>query len=207
MTVEEKATPAWSVPNTAASRRARYHCPENGFTLTWPAVPAHQFLAERNRALDPNTRTSMIALDMSNMLGTSYPATTPALLTRYIKIRAGESIRSTWIASGEIYYVMSGSGESRNAGERIEWGAGDAFCFPGANETIHCAGDDDCLLFGASDEPLLALARLRGPAPHQAAFEATHWLASDIERQFEAVWRPPITENTTGHAVQFVNDG
>jgi gentisate 1,2-dioxygenase len=207
MTVQELIAAPREAADTPAARRARYHCPENGFTFTWPAVPAHQFLAERNRAFDPSTRTSMIELDVSRMLGTSYPATTPALLTRYIKLVRGESIRSTWIASGEVYYVMSGSGESSNAGECIEWGTGDAFCFPGGGETVHRAGDADCLLFCASDEPLLAFSRMRAPAPRQAAFETTHWPAKDIERQFEAVWQRPITDNTTGHSVQFVAEG
>jgi gentisate 1,2-dioxygenase len=204
MTVQEQIAPTRSIADTAAARRARFHCPENGFSFAWSAVPAHQFLAERDRAMDAATPTSTIELDIAEALGTSYPATTPSILTRYIKIRGGEAIRSAWVASGEIYYVMKGAGESRNAGETIHWGAGDAFCFPGGGETIHRAGENDCLLFCATDEPLLAFAALRAPAPKQARFEATHWRSAEIDRQFESVWQRPITDNTTGHSVQFV---
>jgi hypothetical protein len=158
MTVQEQIAPTRSAADTAAARRARFHCPENGFSFAWPAVPAHQFLAERDRAMDPATPTSTIELDIAQALGTRYPATTPSLLTRYIKIRGGEAIRSAWAASGEIYYVMKGAGESRNASDIIQWGAGDAFCFPGGGETVHRAGEGDCLLFCATDEPLLAFA-------------------------------------------------
>ena len=123
-----------------------------------------------------------------------------------MKLRAGETIRMTCVASGEVYYVMKGSGESRNAGEIIEWGDGDVFCFPGGSETTHRAGESDCLLFCATDEPLLAFARLRAPAPAQAAIAATHWPAAEIDRHFETVWQRPVTDNTTGHSVQF-HDG
>ena len=207
MTVQDQLAPPRSVADTIQARRARYHCPENGFSFAWSGVPAHQFLAERDRAMDPGTPTSSIDLDISKALGTAYPATTPAILTRYVKIRAGDAIRSGWVASGEVYYVMKGSGESRNGGDNIAWSAGDAFCFPGGGETVHRAGAGDCLLFCATDEPLVAYARLRSPAPAQASFEATHWPAAEIDRHFESVWQRPITDNTTGHSVQLLAAG
>ena len=207
MTVQAQLAPTRKAAETTPARRARYHIAENGFSFSWPAVPTHQFLAERNRAMDANTPTSTIDLDISDTLGTAYPATTPALLTRYVKLRAGETIRMTCVASGEVYYVMKGSGESRNAGEIIEWGDGDVFCFPGGSETTHRAGESDCLLFCATDEPLLAFARLRAPAPAQAAIAATHWPAEEIDRHFETVWQRPVTDNTTGHSVQFQTAG
>lgn len=204
MTVQERIAPLRAAADTAQSRRARYVCPDNGFTFNWSAVPAHQFLAERDRAYHRDTPTSTIELDISAQLGTSYPATTPAILTRYVKLCAGESLRSTWVASGEVYYVMSGSGESRNGSDNIAWSEGDVFAFPGGSETSHHAGGADCLLFCATDEPLLAYAKLRAPAPGHAAFEATHWPAAQIDRHFEQVWQRPITENTTGHSVQLM---
>jgi len=207
MTVQEQLAPPRSVADTIQARRARYHCPENGFSFAWSEVPAHQFLAERDRAMNPGTPTSSIDLDISKALGTAYPATTPAILTRYVKIRAGDVIRSAWVASGEVYYVMKGSGESHNGGDNIAWSTGDAFCFPGGGETVHRAGAGDCLLFCATDEPLLAYARLRSPAPAQASFEATHWPAAEIDRHFESVWQRPITDNTTGHSVQLLAAG
>jgi gentisate 1,2-dioxygenase len=204
MSVQEQIAPAERVQPV---QRARYHIAENGFSFQWPAVPAHQFLAERDRALDRNTRTMSIELDLSKALHTSYPATTPTLLTRYVKLRSGEALRSTYAASGELYYVMSGSGVSRNGNDVIEWSAGDVFCFPGGEETEHRADALDCLLFCATDEPLLNFARLRAPAAGTAAFEAAHWRAEEIDRRFQSVWQRPITANTTGHSVQFVSAG
>lgn len=201
--------PTYELDGAAAATpasRARYHCAENGFSFSRAPVPVHQFLAERNRALDPATPTGCIDLDISGVLGTDYPATTPTILTRYVKVRAGDSMSMACIATGEVYYVMRGQGESSNGGESIAWGAGDVFCFPGGAHTVHRASADS-LLFCATDEPLLAYARMR-PAPSgQGRFAAAHWPAAEIARHFERVWQRPVTDNTTGHSVQFMTAG
>src|SRR5258708_1087506 len=138
-------------PQTQYASRARYHTSENPFTFGYPPVPARQFLTERDRAFDPATPTGAIALDAAGDLGTPYPATTPTLLCRYLKIRPREQLRAAFAASGAIYYVMAGCGESRNAADVIAWGAGDLFCFPGGSETTHRAAGTDCLLVLADD--------------------------------------------------------
>jgi len=203
MTPHEQVLAARSATDTTYARRARYHTSANPFTFSYSPVPIRQFLAERDRAFDAATPTCAIPLDASGDLGTAYAATTPTLLTRYLKIRGGEHLSSAWASSGEVYYVMSGSGESRNGSDVIEWGAGDVFCFPGGGETTHRAADAGCLLFCASDEPLLAFERLRPPMPGQAVIQATHWPAQEIERQFESVWQRPTPEYATGASVMF----
>ncbi len=60
-----------------------------------------------------------------------------------------------------------------------------------------------CLVL--TDEPLLAYERLRPPAREQAVFGTTHWPAELIDSRFEAVWKRPITANTTGSSVQFTS--
>ena len=190
-------------PEALYTGRARYLTNENGFAFSWPAVPMHQFLAERDRAFDAGTPTGLIALDISAALSTKYPATIPTLLCRYVRIRATEQLRSSFVASGEIYYVMSGSGESRNGNDVIGWASGDVFCFPGGGETVHRAGNANCVLFAVTNEPLLAFERLRAPMPGEAVVETTYWPAAEIERQFQEVWRRPVSANTTGNSVQF----
>ena len=61
-------------------QRAIYNSPENFFNWSWPAVPRHQFLDERNKAYDPDEETGLIELDISKVLETPYPATIPAIL-------------------------------------------------------------------------------------------------------------------------------
>jgi gentisate 1,2-dioxygenase len=203
MTVEAHTEEHAVESGTLYTGRARYHTSENPFTFEWPPVPIRQFLAERDRAFDPATPSGEIALDASRELGTRYPATTPTLLARYLKIRAGERLRTNHAAGGEIYYVMAGAGESRNGNDSIAWGAGDVYSFPGGNETVHRAGREDCLLFVATDEPLLAFEGLRPPAPGDGVAETVHWPAREIERRFEAVWQRPSSEKATGRSVMF----
>ncbi|MDP6951643.1 MAG: cupin domain-containing protein [Alphaproteobacteria bacterium] len=186
---------------TPASR-ARYHSADNNFTFAWPPVPARQFLAERETAFDPACPTELIALDSADALGTPYPATTPTMLMHYARLNAGEALNTRFAASGEIAYVIEGTGESRNGGDVITWGKGDVFCFSGGGETRH-AGTTDSLLLVATNEPLLAFEKLR---PGKAVVEAVHWPADEIAREFEAVWQRPITPETTGHAVLFSSD-
>jgi gentisate 1,2-dioxygenase len=187
--------------------RARYFDNENGFSFAWPAVPAHQFLAERDRAFDRRTPTGPIALDLSAVLKTAGPATTPTLLCRYLVIRAGDTLRCEFAASGEIVYVMTGAGHSAHGADAFAWSAGDLFCFPGGQATVHRAGDGDCLLFCVTNEPLLAFERLRPPAADQAAFQATLWPAAEIDRRLEPVYARPITAQTTGASVQLATVG
>ena len=77
--------------DTPYTRRARYFDSSNAFALKYPPVPCHQFLAERDRAFNPATGTAVIPLDLSDRLGTEFPATTPLILTRYLRIRAGDT--------------------------------------------------------------------------------------------------------------------
>ncbi|MFN0039064.1 MAG: cupin domain-containing protein [Burkholderiales bacterium] len=201
MTVEEAATR--TRPESPHQVRARYHTSENPFRFGYAPVPARQFLDERDRAFAVDTPTGAIALDASDDLGVHYPATTPTLLCRYLNIRAGDSLHAQYTASGAIYYVMAGQGESHHGEDRILWSAGDLFCFPGGDPTIHRAANTDCLLFVATDEPLLSFGRLRPPAARDSVVETVHWPVAEIERHFEGVYRRAITADTTGCSVMF----
>ena len=205
MTAAAARAPVHTDDLTPSMRRAIYHSAENGFSFRWPAVPARQFLRERDLAFDAATPSGEIVLDTSDVLRTPYPATTPTLLCRYLKLRAGEGWRTRHVASGEIFYVMSGDGESSDGEDAIAWSPGDVFCFPGGAEISHRAADRDALLFFVTNEPLLAFERLQAPAPGRAVVQATHWTAAEIERRFEIVWQRPLTADTTGYSVQFTS--
>ncbi len=183
-------------------QRARYLTNVNGFAFSYPPVPAHQFNAEHQRATAPDAPTGAIMLDVSQVLGTVYPATTPTLFCRYIRLRAGEQYSVAYAASGEVCYVMSGRGESTNGADCIAWQQGDVFCLPGGQDTSYRA-DEDALLFNVTDEPLLACARVRAPEKGKAAVEAVVWRGDEIDRLLDAVYQRPITDKTTGSSVQF----
>ena len=168
-------------------------------------MPARQFITERDLAFAEDTPTGFVALDASDDLGTPYPATTPTLLLRYLRLRAGDPFTSNLAASGELYYVMEGTGHSRNRDTTIEWGTGDMFCFPGGNGTTHESNADGMLYVG-TNEPLLSFERLRAPSPGTACVAPVHWTAESIERELKVIFERPITPQTTGHAVLFSSD-
>lgn len=186
---------------TVYTKRAQYSDPANAFAFKWPAVPRRQFLAERDRAFDPATGTAEIPLDSSDVLGTAYPATVPTFLCRYLRLAANDSLATAHRTSGEVYYVMQGSGESSHGADTIAWGAGDVFCFPGGGETIHKAGGQDAVLFTITNEPLLAFERLEPPV--NAIVEAVHYPAAEIARRFEVVYARERTEEEAGRAILF----
>jgi len=111
-------------------------------------------------------------------------------------------VADTAVVTGEIFYVIEGNGLSRNGVDELSWGPGDVFCFPGGIETMHSASDD-ALLFSVSDAPLLAFAGTGPLLARRATVETVLWPAAEIDRRFEEVFNRPITDKTTGAAVQF----
>jgi gentisate 1,2-dioxygenase len=192
-----------SLADTPFKRRARYFDSSNAFALKYPPVPCHQFLKERARAFDRATGTAVIPLDLSEQLGTDFPATTPLILTSYLRIRAGDRLATRLKASGELYYVIAGAGESQNGADRIAWGAGDVFCLPGGRETTHLAGEADCVLWLITNEPELAFEHLEPPAPGNAVTGAVHYPAAEIAHQLERVGEKLKGQKIAGLALVF----
>jgi gentisate 1,2-dioxygenase len=189
--------------DTPYTQRAQYHDPENAFLFKWTPVPRRQFLAERDRAMNPATGMAEIPLDSSDALVLDYPATTPMILCRYLRLADDAPLDTQYKASGEIYYVMSGAGESVNGDDRIAWGEGDLFCFPGGGVTHHAAAGGEALLFSITNEPQLAFERLEPPMPGQAVLQTVHFPAEEIARRFEAVYARPKTGKESGRALLF----
>ena len=186
--------------------QARYYDPANAFDFRWPPVPRRQFLAERDRAFDSATPTGLVALDASDALATPYPATTPSLLVQYLRLRGGERFATRQRASGEVYFVMQGAGQSRNGGDTVGWHRGDLFCFPGGQETVHSAEDEDAILFCVSDEPLVSFQGLQPPGAGESLVDTVHWPAAEIDKRLDTVYARPNSEEEAGRAVLFSSE-
>jgi gentisate 1,2-dioxygenase len=185
-TERDEGVPA-SRADTVYTRRARYFDSSNAFALKYPPVPCHQFLAERDRALDPASPTGLVPLDLSVPLGLEFPATTPLIMTYYARLRAGERLATQFKASGELYYVIAGRGETRNGEAVISWEPGDVFCLPGGGASAHQAGAEDGVLWVITNEPELAFEHLEPPAAGNAVTEAVHYPAAEIASQLARV--------------------
>jgi gentisate 1,2-dioxygenase len=190
---------------TAYTRRALYYTPKNAFTFKLPEVPRHVFAKERDAAFDARTRTGFVPLDLSSVIETGCPATTPTLLARYAVLRAGDSLAVRFRASGEVYYAITGSGETRNGADTIRWKAGDVFALPGGGETVHRVDDGDAVLFLCTDEPALALLGVAPPREGEKPIEATHYPAEEIEAQLSSVHARMPDGEASGKAVLFTN--
>jgi gentisate 1,2-dioxygenase len=188
-------------PETDYTRRALYYSSADGFNIKRPAVAARTYTAERDAVLDPAAATGVVALDQRAALGVDFAATTPLLLTRYARIRAGEKLATRFPASGEIYYVIAGHGETVIGAESIAWAVGDAFCLPGGLDAVHVARGEDCVLWIVTNEAALAFERALSPAPGAAAIAAVHYPAAEIRRQLDAIYRLPAEKTQTGKAV------
>ena len=125
-----------SAPKSKAEARALYFNTGNAFNLQLPPVPDESFTAEPAKALHRDTPTTLIACDRSKGLGCDFPATTPLVLARYARIRAGETLETNFAASGVIAYVITGKGSTLCGTERIEC------CYIAARRMLVLSGNE-----------------------------------------------------------------
>jgi gentisate 1,2-dioxygenase len=120
---------------------------ESGAT---PAIPVKQYPAE----IYATGESRIVPLDLSSELRTPYPATGPSLLASFVRINAGEKLRTFANASSEFYFVIRGAGTSDTPEGSIAWKAGDFIALPGL-EATHYA-DEDTAFYMVNDSPLFA---------------------------------------------------
>ncbi|MFT5448572.1 MAG: gentisate 1,2-dioxygenase [Gammaproteobacteria bacterium] len=193
-------------PANKAQERARYFNTGNAFNVKLPDVPNAVFVDEPVRALDASTATGFIDCDASDVMACDFAATSPLLLARYARIRAGEQLSCECNASGVVHYVIAGSGTTDVASERIDWHAGDVFVAPGGVLIEHTAGDEDAVLWVVGNEPQLNFENLRAPAVGGAPTDLVHYTAAEINRQIELIYNVGRDEQIAGSALIFSSD-
>ena len=194
-----------SAPKSKAEARARYFNTGNAFNLQLPRVPDESFTDEPARALHPDTPTGLIACDRSRELRCAFPATTPLVLARYARIRAGESLETTFAASGVVVYVIAGSGSTECGSERIEWYPGDTFVLPGGVKEVYRA-TSDAVLWIVTNEPQLAFENLQPPKAGDAPTDVVHFPADEVERQIDLLYQVGRGEDIAGTALIFSSE-
>ena len=189
-----------STLETPCAQRALYWAAANNFQQLQPDVPSHVFVAERDRAVDPETGTALIPLDLSDRLGLGYPATVPNLLARYVRIAGSDETSYELASSGEVYYVIEGSGTVTKNGESIAWATGDVFVLPGGDRTQIRTHDDDALLWMVTDEPALSYFGVERTRLHQ---DAVHYPAETTAREMALIHARADDGTQSGKAVLF----
>lgn len=196
-----------AAPVTKAQAKGRFFNTGNGFNVKLPPVPDHIFTAEPLAALAADAPTGLFACDISAQLACAFPATSPMMLVRYGRIRAGETLRTDFAASGVICYVIAGSGITTAQGEEIAWNEGDLFILPGGVPVAHEAGPANAVLWIVTNEPQLAFENLRPPAEGSAPTEIVHFTAAEIERQIALIYDIGRTAEIPGSALIFSSEG
>ncbi len=118
-------------------------------------VPVHRFPAAWHDA----ATTRIVTLDLKDELGTSYPATGPSLLARFLCVAAGDAVDLAPNATSVLFYCLVGAGSTEVRGpggsRTMRWGAGDVVTLPGATRARYRA-DQGAVLYHVDDSPLLA---------------------------------------------------
>ena len=187
------------------AERARYVPVEQGFNINRPPIAPQAFAAEMRRAFADGAPTGFVPLNLSEPLGTPYPATTPFMLTRYARVRKGERLTCTLAASGEMWAVLRGAGRLYRGDEAIEWRANDMFALPGGVPSVWQA-DEDAVLWVTTDEPMLAFEGVRPEVATRGPIEATHYRAADIGGELRKLYAREMTPETPGRALFMATD-
>ena len=180
--------------------RARYFNSGNAFAQTPPPMPSVQFLDQRDRAFAASTPTGLIDMDLSDALQLPYPATTPLVMSRYARVAAGETLRVEVRASVQLFCVLQGCGVTSVGEQRACWKAGDILALPGAAVARHEASED-VVAWLVTDEPTLAFLNLEPLALARSPVSPVHYLAEDLARELDAVYRHPQADTFPGYAV------
>ncbi len=156
-------------------------------------VPIRRFPAD----LHGGKGTHLVDLDCSDALGTSSPATTPALRASFAVLEPGSALVTEPEGTSELYYCLRGDG--RSAFERlgpghgprdgtVDWGEGDVLVLPAGCRTAHRAGTGRAVLYRVTDAPLL---RYLGAEAAEARFAPTRYPAARTAELLEEVARHP----------------
>lgn len=184
----------------SAADRARFVPVERGFNIKRPELAPRAFLAEATRAFAAGTATGFLPLDLSAALGSAWPATTPFMLARYARIRAGEALDCTLKASGELWAVLQGNGVLSRDGEELAWQSGDLLALPGGVASRWQAASD-AVLWLVTDEPALAFQGLRPEELARAPIETTHYRAEAIAAELTLLYERPMGPEVAGRAL------
>jgi gentisate 1,2-dioxygenase len=163
------------------------------------AVPAAQFGAD----LHTDGPTGVVPLDLSGSLGINDgPATSPALLANFLRIRRGDSLRTAPNATSELYYVLYGHGFSVVNGSLVRWAKGDFITLPAGSKSAHHA-DQDTAIYWVSDEPLLRYLGAQATTPR---FAPTKFARERAVAELQRIADAPGANDKNRVSVLLAND-
>jgi len=145
-------------------------------------------------ALHKSGETRIIPFDLSEQLQTSYPATSPNLMANFIKISAGDTLKTDASVTSQMFYVIRGSGRTQMKYGTIEWNAGDLFTLPSVPDALHSATEDTAI-YWVNDAPLL---NYLGVAPSNERFHPVLYTKDRLTKELAAIRKEAEGRNRTG---------
>ena len=186
--------------------RARYFNPTEAFSLVLSPVPSIAFTEERDRAFDSASPTGLVDMDLSAALNTPYPATTPLVMSRYMRIRAGEQLAVDVRASMQLIVICTGTGLTKVNGETVNWVPGDVLMLPGGEVSGHRA-HEDTVAWLLTDEPALQYLELDPVALQRTSIQPVHYPAAEMAQQIEAIYAHPDADKFPGFGLMLSHAG
>lgn len=163
-----------------------------------PQVPIAQFGLD----LYVDQPSGVIPLDLSGRLGiTTGPATSPALLANFLRIRAGEHVDTAINATSQLYYALYGRGFAAIDGRLVEWAKGDFLVLPAGSKSVFYA-DADAAMYWVHDEPLL---RYLGVDATRPRFRPTKFRRADAVAKLEEIAARPGANDKSRVSVLLAN--
>jgi len=155
--------------------------------------------------LSTTGQTRVIPFDLSAQLQCEGPATTPNLMASFIRIAAGEKLRTDVDATSQLFYVVRGKGRTSCQHGSIQWSEGDLFVLPATGKVSHTAGSaagNDVAIYWVHDEPLL---RYLGVTPREARFKPTLFRKDLLTQELTAVANEPGAEKRNRRGILLGN--
>ncbi len=162
-----------------------------------PRIPAKRFGAE----LYASGPSRIVALDVSEELGVSGPATSPSLCANFIRISADDELTTQVNASSQLFHVISGQGETTIGDATVRWAKDDYLTIPAGVKGVHKAFADSAM-YWVHDEPLM---RYLGANAVEPRFAPTHYPAADAQRCLQEVAADPEAANRSRISVLLAN--
>lgn len=145
-------------------------------------------------ALHQEGETRIISFDQSEKLQTPYPTTTPNLLANYLRICAGDTLKTEASASSQLFYVIRGKGRTQMKHGTMEWKEGDLFTLPSVPDALHSA-DEDTAIYWVHDAPII---EYLGAKPSKERFEPVLYTKERLNKELEDVRKIAAGRNRTG---------
>ncbi|WP_238696214.1 hypothetical protein [Thiomicrorhabdus sediminis] len=145
-------------------------------------------------ALHEGGLTRVIPFDLSEELQTGYPATSPNLLASFLKISAGDTLKTDAKATSQMFYVIRGKGRTQMKHGTIEWKQGDLFTLPSVPDALHSATEDTAI-YMVNDAPLL---NYLGVEPTKEKFTPVLYTQERLTQELADIRKIAEGRNRTG---------